>query len=238
LIAVRGNDLTFLLINQIINLNFCEKVGTGLTFNKKELQGSFVFDIKTSKCPFYLVAETEANMNKTKITRSASLSQGTREKTDKAVQKLAQGSLAFYSHMKGSLTGYETDNEDVYTFKTPNNTLCQEFRDLIMDNRKGPSRRSEIQPPLVNCNLKPDWKTKPTPLDLHLSPSLGPGGTDSRAPKKCTGKVNYIALDFQSDSLSPPHKPSTSSVTSDKKIDYAQEKTQALQTTIQKWTDI
>ncbi|OBS69830.1 hypothetical protein A6R68_01628 [Neotoma lepida] len=348
---------------RIINLNFCEQVGTSLTFNKKELQGSFVFDIKTSEHTFYVMAETEANMNKwvqsicqicdftsrkssipshsgqptllppvsshiqpalstsTKHARGASLPQGTWQKSDTAVQKLAQGSLASYSHMKGSLTGYETENEDVYTFKTPNNTLCQEFRDLLMDNResaswsaefpgktinkqgtiltipmspgnppghpstalpihRGPSQGSEIQPPPVNCDLKPDRKTKPTPLDLHLSPSLGPGsttpltpappstaspslhkasstqtqemqtpvsaspvpsGTDSPAPKKGTGKVNYIALDFQSDSLSPYRKPSTSSVTLDKKIGYAQvdkEKTQALQTTIQKWTDM
>lgn len=49
---------------RIINLNFCEQVDAGLTFNKKELQDSFVFDIKTSERTFYLVAETEADMNK------------------------------------------------------------------------------------------------------------------------------------------------------------------------------
>lgn len=47
-----------------INLNFCEQVDAGLTFNKKELQDSFVFDIKTSERTFYLVAETEEDMNK------------------------------------------------------------------------------------------------------------------------------------------------------------------------------
>ncbi|OBS71599.1 hypothetical protein A6R68_13824 [Neotoma lepida] len=49
---------------QIINLNFCEQVDVGLTFNKKELQESFVFDIKTRERTFYLVAETEADLNK------------------------------------------------------------------------------------------------------------------------------------------------------------------------------
>ncbi|KAL6086113.1 hypothetical protein STEG23_028317, partial [Scotinomys teguina] len=49
---------------RIINLNLCEQVDAGLTFNKKELQDSFVFDIKTSERTFYLVAETEADMNK------------------------------------------------------------------------------------------------------------------------------------------------------------------------------
>ncbi|OBS59571.1 hypothetical protein A6R68_09305, partial [Neotoma lepida] len=46
----------------IINLN-CEQVDTGLTFNKKELHDNFVFDIKISEHTFYLVAETEADMN-------------------------------------------------------------------------------------------------------------------------------------------------------------------------------
>ncbi|ERE71968.1 GRB2-associated-binding protein 2 [Cricetulus griseus] len=49
---------------RIINLNFCEQVDVGLTFSKKELQQSFMFNIKTSERTFYLVAETEADMNK------------------------------------------------------------------------------------------------------------------------------------------------------------------------------
>ncbi|EMP28617.1 GRB2-associated-binding protein 2 [Chelonia mydas] len=49
---------------RVINLNFCEQVDAGLTFNKKELQDSYVFDIKTSDRTFYLVAETEEDMNK------------------------------------------------------------------------------------------------------------------------------------------------------------------------------
>ncbi|XP_068121016.1 GRB2-associated-binding protein 2-like [Hyperolius riggenbachi] len=49
---------------RVINLSCCEQVDSGLTFNKKELQDSFVFDIKTSDRTFYLVAETEEEMNK------------------------------------------------------------------------------------------------------------------------------------------------------------------------------
>lgn len=108
--------------------------------------------------------------------RSASFSQGTRQKSDTAMQKLAQGnghcvngvsgqvhgfyslpkpsrhnaefrdsaydlprSLAAHGRTKGSLTGSETDNEDVYTFKTPSNTLCREFGDLLVDNMDVPS---------------------------------------------------------------------------------------------------
>lgn len=594
---------------RIINLNLCEQVDAGLTFNKKELQDSFVFDIKTSERTFYLVAETEADMNKwvqsicqicgfnqaeestdslrnlssashgprsspaefsssqhllrerkssapshssqptlftfeppvsshmqptlsisapqeylylhqcisrrTENARSASFSQGTRQKSDTAVQKLAQSnghcingvggqvhgfyslpkpsrhntefkdstydlprSLASHGHTKSSLTGSETDNEDVYTFKMPSNTLCRELGDLLVDNmdvpttplsayqiprtftldknhnamtvatpgdsaiappprppkpsqaetpqwgsiqqrppisensrsvaatiprrntlpamdnsrlhrasscetyeypargsgesaswsaeppgktavgrsnsassddnyvpmnpgsstllamerpgdnsqsvyipmspgphhfdplgypstalpiHRGPSRGSEIQPPPVNRNLKPDRKAKPTPLDLRnntvidelpfkspvtkswsrinshtfnssssqycrpistqsitstdsgdseenyvpmqnpVSASPVPSGTNSPAPKKSTGSVDYLALDFQPGSPSPHRKPSTSSVTSDEKVDYVQvdkEKTQALQNTMQEWTDV
>ncbi|KAF3830177.1 hypothetical protein GH733_001602 [Mirounga leonina] len=368
-------------------------------------------------------------------------------------------SLASHGHTKGSLTGSETDNEDVYTFKTPSNTLCREFGDLLVDNmdvpatplsayqiprtftqaetprwgspqqrppisessrsisaaatiprrntlpamdnsrlhrasscesyeypqrggesagrsaesmsdtvssflpgktavgrsestnsednyvpmnpgsstllaterasdnsqsvyipmspgphhfealgypsaalsmHRGPSRGSEIQPPPVNRNLKPDRKVKPTPLDLRnntvidelpfkspvtkswsraihtvncgssqycrpistqsitstdsgdseenyvpmqnpVSASPIPSGTNSPAPKKSTGSVDYLALDFQPSSPSPHRKPSTSSVTSDEKVDYVQvdkEKTQALQNTMQEWTDV
>lgn len=36
----------------------------GLTFNKKDLEHSFIFDIKTIDRIFYLVADTEEEMNK------------------------------------------------------------------------------------------------------------------------------------------------------------------------------
>ncbi|KAM5246040.1 GRB2-associated-binding protein 2 [Ctenodactylus gundi] len=591
-----------------INLHLCEQVDAGLTFNKKELQDSFVFDIKTRERTFYLVAETEEDMNKwvhsicqicgfnqaedgadalrsitathgprsspaelssssqhlllrgrkssapshssqpTLLTcepptpshaqpalstsapqeylylhqcisrraesaRSASFSQGTRQRSDPAMQKLAQGnghcvngvsgpqhgfyslpkpsrqhadlrdstydlprSLASLGHMPGSLTGSETDSEDVYTFKMPSNTLCRDLGDLLLDNmevpttplsayqvprtftldrnhnamgmatpgdsatappprppkpsqvdtprwgspqqrplagdnrsvaatiprrntlpamdnsrlhrasscdtyeyppraeamsegvgtavprkasvgrsdstnsednyvpmnpssssllamerassnshsiyipmspgshpfdppsyvatalslHRGHARGTEVQPPPVNRNLKPDRKAKPSPLDLRtsavidelpfkspvtrswsranhsfgsscsqhcrpvstqsvtstdsgdseenyvpmqnpVSASPVPSGTSSPAPKKSSGSVDYLALDFQPGSPGPHRKPSTSSVTSDEKVDYVQvdkEKTQALQSTMQEWTDV
>ncbi|XP_075448729.1 GRB2-associated-binding protein 2 isoform X2 [Ascaphus truei] len=608
---------------RVINLSCCEQVDAGLTFNKKELQDSFVFDIKTSDRTFYLVAETEEEMNKwvrsicqicgfnqseenadslrnnqsvnhssrsspaefsssthhllrerkssapshssqptlftfeppsnhvhqttlsasapqdylflhqcmsrkTENMRSASFSQATRSsffmRSDTAVQKLAQGYghcmngvsghvHGFYSlpkpsrlnselrdsaydlprsfgsdtPTKSSLTGLESENEDVYSYKTPSNALCKEFSELstdsydlpgtplsvyqiprtftldknhnalssndfhstppprppkpgqaesrwgspqqphngdnvgivsvtiprrntlpAMENRRHrassceaydyphlgdfsteqsvesindgfnsylqtkssicrsesadsednyvpmnpgsssqmnaeklndnaqnayipmspgphhfdclgissatlpsrkdstaslcprPTRGSEIQPPPVNRNLKPDRKTKPTPLDLRgttiidelpfkspvtkswsrpthtlkssssqycrpvstqsitstssgdseenyvamqnpVSASPGTSGTNSPAQKKSTGSVDYLALDFQPVSPSPHRKPSTSSVASDEKVDYVQvdkEKTQALQNTMQEWTDV
>ncbi|XP_003968704.1 GRB2-associated-binding protein 2 isoform X1 [Takifugu rubripes] len=162
-----------------------------------------------------------------------------------------------------------------------------------------PSRLSDVTPPPINRNLKPNRKSKPTPLDLKnngiidelpfkspvtmswtrpvaamnsmssqpcrpistqsitstdsadseenyvamqnpVSTSPAVSGTSSPAPRKC-GNVDYLALDFQPGSPSPHRKPSTSSVTSDEKVDYVQvdkEKTQALQSTMQEWTDV
>ena len=48
---------------RVIDLHCCEQVDAGLTFKRKEFQDSFVFDIKTSDRTFYLVAETEEDMN-------------------------------------------------------------------------------------------------------------------------------------------------------------------------------
>uniref|UniRef100_A0A8D0CPZ5 PH domain-containing protein n=1 Tax=Sander lucioperca TaxID=283035 RepID=A0A8D0CPZ5_SANLU len=47
-----------------INMNLCEQVDAGLTFTKKELESSFVFDLKTEERTWYLVAESEEDMNR------------------------------------------------------------------------------------------------------------------------------------------------------------------------------
>ncbi|XP_075423873.1 GRB2-associated-binding protein 2-like [Ascaphus truei] len=163
-----------------------------------------------------------------------------------------------------------------------------------------PTQVSEIQPPSVNRNLKPDRRTKPTPLDLRgtavieelpfkssitkswcrpthtlkssssqycrpvssrsttstnswdseendvamqtpVSASPGTSSTKSPAQKKSSGSVDYLVLDFQPVSPSPHRKPSTSSVTSNEKVEYVQVdkvKTQALQKTKQEWDDM
>ncbi|XP_028832235.1 GRB2-associated-binding protein 1 isoform X2 [Denticeps clupeoides] len=49
---------------RVIDLNLCEQVDAGLTFNKKDLEHSFIFDIRTIDRVFYLVADTEEEMNK------------------------------------------------------------------------------------------------------------------------------------------------------------------------------
>uniref|UniRef100_A0A673BB58 PH domain-containing protein n=1 Tax=Sphaeramia orbicularis TaxID=375764 RepID=A0A673BB58_9TELE len=47
-----------------INLNMCEQVDAGLSFTKKELESSFVFDLRTEERTWYLVAESEEDMNR------------------------------------------------------------------------------------------------------------------------------------------------------------------------------
>ncbi|XP_008300833.1 GRB2-associated-binding protein 1 isoform X1 [Stegastes partitus] len=49
---------------RVIDLNLCEQVDAGLTFSKKDLERSFIFDIKTIDRVFYLVADSEDEMNK------------------------------------------------------------------------------------------------------------------------------------------------------------------------------
>nr|XP_030127760.3 GRB2-associated-binding protein 1 isoform X6 [Taeniopygia guttata] len=49
---------------RIIDLNLCQQVDAGLTFNKKEFENSYIFDINTIDRVFYLVAESEEEMNK------------------------------------------------------------------------------------------------------------------------------------------------------------------------------
>ncbi|EGV96562.1 GRB2-associated-binding protein 2 [Cricetulus griseus] len=81
-----------------------------LEYYKNEHSKKPLWNIKTNELTFYLVAETEADMN----------------------------SLASDSHTKYSLTGSEADSEDVYTFKAPSNNLSSEFGDLLVDSAIAP----------------------------------------------------------------------------------------------------
>ncbi|XP_054717688.1 GRB2-associated-binding protein 1-like [Uloborus diversus] len=47
-----------------IDLDECEQVDAGLTFESKKTSHQFMFDIRTPKRTYYLVADTEAEMNK------------------------------------------------------------------------------------------------------------------------------------------------------------------------------
>ncbi|XP_038831868.1 GRB2-associated-binding protein 1-like [Salvelinus namaycush] len=48
---------------RIINMSLCEQVDAGLTFNKKDVDSSYVFDVRTVERVFYLVADSEEDMN-------------------------------------------------------------------------------------------------------------------------------------------------------------------------------
>ncbi|XP_052354053.1 GRB2-associated-binding protein 1-like isoform X3 [Oncorhynchus keta] len=48
---------------RIINMSLCEQVDAGLTFNRKDLDSSYVFDVRTVERVFYLVADSEEDMN-------------------------------------------------------------------------------------------------------------------------------------------------------------------------------
>lgn len=47
-----------------INLHLCEQVDAGLSFTKKELENNFVFDLRTEERTWYLVADSEEDMNR------------------------------------------------------------------------------------------------------------------------------------------------------------------------------
>ncbi|KAJ8008544.1 hypothetical protein DPEC_G00105980 [Dallia pectoralis] len=49
---------------RIINMSLCEQVDAGLTFNQKDLDSSYVFDVRTLDRVFYLVANSEEDMNR------------------------------------------------------------------------------------------------------------------------------------------------------------------------------
>eukprot|EP00064_Thunnus_orientalis_P008524 superscaffoldBa00001019_g8547 len=121
-----------------------------------------------------------------------------------------------------------------------------------------PSRLSDVTPPPINRNLKPNRKSKPTPLDLKNN------GIIDELPFKSPVTMSWTRPMAAMNSMSSQHcrpistqsitstdsadseenyvaMPSTSSVTSDEKVDYVQvdkEKTQALQSTMQEWTDV
>ncbi|OBS79768.1 hypothetical protein A6R68_22030, partial [Neotoma lepida] len=154
--------------------------------------------------------------------------------------------LASHNHTKGRLTGSETDNEDVYTFKTPNNILCQEFRDLLMDNMDVPTTPLSAYQTQVgesvswsaqfpgktivgqsdsassNDNYVPMIPGSSTLLAMERAEDNSQMAPTAQLQKKSTDNVDYLSLDFQPGSLSPHHKPSTSSVTSDEKANYVQ----------------
>ena len=117
-------------------------------------------------------------------------------------------------------------------FKTPVS------KSLSMVNHTFNSSSSQYCHSISNKDSR-DSEENYVPMQNPVSSSPVYSGTNSQAPKKSTGNVNYIALDFQLVSQSPHCKPSTSSVASEEKgkcVHIDKEKTQALQKTKQEWT--
>ncbi|MEE6518922.1 hypothetical protein FKM82_030243 [Ascaphus truei] len=121
-----------------------------------------------------------------------------------------------------------------------------------------PTRVSEIQPPSVNRNLKPDRRTKPTPLDLRCTAvieelpfkssitkswcrpthTLKSSSSQYCRPVSSRSTTSTNSWDGEEHDVAMP---STSSVTSNEKVEYVQVdkvKTQALQKTKQEWDDM
>ncbi|MEJ1286168.1 hypothetical protein NN561_017172 [Cricetulus griseus] len=118
------------------------QLDVALTFNKQELQKRFIFDNITNEHTFYLVAETEADMNRwvQSICQICGFSQ-TKESTDTlrnlslVSHNLCSSPAEFSSSSQPLLrAGSVADSEDVYTFKAPSNTLCMEFGDLLVES--------------------------------------------------------------------------------------------------------
>ncbi|EGW04151.1 GRB2-associated-binding protein 2, partial [Cricetulus griseus] len=123
-----------------------------LTFNKQELQKRFMFDIITNEHTFYLVAETEPDMNRwvQSICQICSFSQ-TKESIDtlrnfSSVSHNLCSSPAELSSSSQPLlrAGSVADSED--TFKAPSNTLCMEFEDPLVDSAIAPPPRHPKTP--------------------------------------------------------------------------------------------
>ncbi|EGV92102.1 GRB2-associated-binding protein 2 [Cricetulus griseus] len=108
------------------------------------------------------------------------------------------GSLASHSHTKGTFTGSEADNEDVYTFKASSNTLCREFGDLLVG--------SAIAPPPWHPKT-PQWgspQERPPVSDYKYSSRGGETACwSAKSPKKTimgrSDSDNYVPINPGSD---------------------------------------
>lgn len=84
--------------------------------------------------------------------------------------------MASHGNTKGSLIDSETDNEDVYTFKTPSNTLCWEFGNLLVDSVDFPATPLSAYQILKTFMLDKNHNTMAVavPGDSAIAPPLQP----------------------------------------------------------------
>ncbi|OBS67353.1 hypothetical protein A6R68_04107, partial [Neotoma lepida] len=109
--------------------------------------------------------------------------------------------------------------------KEPDQKAKPTALDLHLSPSLGLGSTTPLTPAPPSTASPSPHKASPTQIQEMQTPvSASPvtSGTYSPAPKKRTGKVNYIALDFQPESQALTTKPFTSSVTWDEKVDYVQ----------------
>uniref|UniRef100_A0AAZ3PN27 PH domain-containing protein n=1 Tax=Oncorhynchus tshawytscha TaxID=74940 RepID=A0AAZ3PN27_ONCTS len=166
---------------RIINMSLCEQVDAGLTFNKKDLDSSYVFDVRTVERVFYLVADSEEDMN-TWVRCICDLTVSLPDPPS-FPDPTSLVSLPPHSFPGGGV-GDPTSQDPNYVTMTPCPgelpSLGRQvpppahlgFRSSPHNPHTRPSRRhttgggvGDTQPPPIHRNLKPR-KVKPTPLDI------------------------------------------------------------------------
>ncbi|MEJ1273957.1 hypothetical protein NN561_004832 [Cricetulus griseus] len=135
-----------------------------------------MFDIITNEHTFYLVAETEADKN----------SRGSKIQPPPVNIHLKPGRKA--KPVPLDLSNNTVINE--LPFKTP------VTKSLSTVNHTFNSSSSQCCHSISNTDSR-DSEENYVPMQNPMSSSLVSSGTNSPDPKKSTGKVNYIALDFQ-----------------------------------------
>ncbi|XP_054457456.1 GRB2-associated-binding protein 1-like [Anoplopoma fimbria] len=160
-----------------INLNLCEQVDAGLTFTKKELESSFVFDLRTQERTWYLVAESEEDMNR--WVSSICLLCGFNPTDDVPERPPVSGSSSIPAMTMGS--GIATATGSVPPPYDPVNV-----RNLLHDVNAEEDYlwlshcQSHIRPPLgSSTSLETDSNDNPLPSSSSSSsssPSLHPNG--------------------------------------------------------------
>ncbi|XP_068444157.1 GRB2-associated-binding protein 1-like [Clinocottus analis] len=164
-----------------INLNLCEQVDAGLTFTKKELESSFVFDLRTEERTWYLVAESEEDMNR--WVSSICLLCGFNPTDDVPVRPPAAGSSSV-TEMAGrtaaiaTVTGSVPPPYDLLSARSPVPDGNAEEDYMWLSHCQ-----SHISPPLgSSASLEADYNDNPLPSatssssSSSSSPSLLPNG--------------------------------------------------------------
>ncbi|XP_034044984.1 GRB2-associated-binding protein 1 isoform X4 [Thalassophryne amazonica] len=203
---------------RVIDLNLCEQVDAGLTFNKKDLEHSFIFDIKTIDRVFYLVADTEEEMNKwVRCICEICGFNPTEDEAAKAAQQSAIGSMVVDSPPHPALGNIVGPAGMLSSLPPP-------YQPVSVRHLDSQSSSEELQDYLwlVNCESK---KPEPT-SSVHLLTLLD-GDQEYLLLEECESKSPHASLAHAECSKStssetdlndnlPSHRTPTSSTSSAK----------------------